>query len=402
MKSLSIPAIVIAPALVIALLSCNSVNNNKHPNTITTLNLEAAIDDVRDIRLSEIAGEIRHIPLETRPDALIGARSGQGIIPAGQYLLAPQARNPLMVFADDGRFIRSIGSIGRGPGEYSAEYYVVWCEASEHLFIKNNYGGNIYEYDLEGNFIKSFETEQQLLVFEALGNGMFVGALSLFFEADTLGYNYILFDNTGKTIEKYRIPGNAIVDLAGPGSPQRQALIVQPRILRTPDGVNIITNRNDTLFSVNKSGQFHPALTWEKGKYKPDFPSYLSTDKTIEGVTGFINIISITETSSFIFILYTLDGTQGRLLFNKKDGDIFRIGNVINDIDGTVPGMPGLIQYGNEITLMTGPQALKKNLLSGTYDSEAVKYPDRNRAFREMVESLTDNSNPVVTTIMFR
>jgi len=390
-----------AGIMIVCILICSCKNQsveNKVPG-ITEINFEAALADVRDVKLSDIVSEIRHIPLETSEVSLVGPRTWQGAIPAGDYFLVPQRKNPLMVFDSDGHFVRTIGSVGRGPGEYPAEYYVVWCPANELVYIKGSYSENILKFHIGGEYRGMFRAERSIITMEAPGNGSLVGGLMLYFDADTLGYNYIMFDTTGRITAEYEIARNAVVDISEPGSGQKQAMIVNPVIMRTPSGINIDTHLNDTIFSVDNKGNMKPSVWFNKGKYNPGFPLYQSIDKIVEGVTNFIHVHYVTESGKNIFIVYSLDNRQGRLLYDKEEGIQYAIGKTINDIDGSVQWNPGGIQYGNISIMLTSPVALKKNLVSGMYDVKDVRHPDRNRKFREMVELLKEDDNPVLTVI---
>jgi hypothetical protein len=369
------------------------------------VNLEEALGNERDLLLSELATDIKHISLETREDVLISSRglfTGDPVIltPEG-FLLITQNKSPLHIFDSEGRFIRTIGSIGRGPGEYSAGYLTVYCSELRHIYIKNGYGGDILEFDWEGNLVKKFRTEADLLNFRIIDKGLFLGALSVFPQHDTLGYNYILFNDQGETVKTIAIDGNAIVDLAPEGSAHVQGYIMTPLFSTGQKGININTLRNDTIFTVDKNGNLNYALTWDKGRYTPDFPIHLAPNYR-DRADHFLQIQLVAETRQYWYLNCLLEKRVHRILLDKRDGTALRVSKVTNDIDGTLTLLPGYNTMGDQVIRLTDPVMLKKSLSSNSNSDEDLKYPEKGRAFREMVKALKEDDNPVVTIITFR
>ncbi|MFO7574679.1 MAG: 6-bladed beta-propeller [Bacteroidales bacterium] len=406
MSTTSTITAVIIMAVTLLFQSCSSGRGQRRDASLATfVNLGEALGNEKDFLLSELATDIRHIALETSEDILISSRgsfTGDPVIltPEG-FLLITQNKTPLHIFDSEGRFIRRIGSIGRGPGEYSTGYMTVYCSELRHIYIKNSYGGDILEFDWEGNLIKKFRAEADLLNFQVIDKGLFLGALSVFPQHDTLGYNYILFNDQGETVKTIAIDGNAIVDLAPEGSAHVQGYIMTPLLSIGQKGININTLRNDTIFTVYKNGDINYTLTWDKGRYTPDFPIHLAPNYR-DRADHFLQIQLVTETRQYWYLNCLLEKRVNRILLDKRDGTAFRISRVTNDIDGTLTQLPGFNTRGDQVIRLTDPVMLKKSISSNSYSDEDLKYPEKERAFREMVEALKEDDNPVVTIITFR
>jgi hypothetical protein len=96
------------------------------PGGISTLDIEAAIDNPRPFDLGEIAESIEFIPLDdSNKDGLIDGRIlGLAESKNGWYVHDGNFR-PIKFFDKTGKYVSTRGSIGRGPTEYVAVNGVV-------------------------------------------------------------------------------------------------------------------------------------------------------------------------------------------------------------------------------------------------------------------------------------
>lgn len=105
------------------------------------IRLADAIDHIRKVNLSELVDSITYLPLETRKECLLRNTSWFNYSPP--YIICNRT-----VFDLNGRFIRTIGRIGQGPGEDPTQYM-------GSIFTKGHfysYGHKLIEYDENGKF----------------------------------------------------------------------------------------------------------------------------------------------------------------------------------------------------------------------------------------------------------
>ena len=110
------------------LLSCSGKKNSDQPSEATVqitepefpqiVPFETGIETEREILLSEIADSIRYIPLETNNKCLIRGLKGTNIIQTKEYFFLPWL-DKLFQYTKDGKFIRTLGRKGGGPGEFN-------------------------------------------------------------------------------------------------------------------------------------------------------------------------------------------------------------------------------------------------------------------------------------------
>lgn len=114
------------------------------------------IDLKKPYKLSDVMNEFQLIPLETNDSCLIGECTKISIVNDLIYVLDAKS-NQLLCFDKQGRYIKKIGEIGRGPNEYLL--------LDDYCFLKNGnvmvldtYPNKLIEYNAQGGV----ETIQKL------------------------------------------------------------------------------------------------------------------------------------------------------------------------------------------------------------------------------------------------
>ena len=137
------------------ILSCS----NRHTN----LSLDGAryvidLDGNKEAFLpySSVFKNVRTIILETNTDCLIGRIDELQVLDGYLYILDKSAAKSLLVFDMEGRFIRKIGRMGQGPGEYfSLGDFTI--DAENGFVFLLDFGLRIHKYRLDGKFIRTIE-----------------------------------------------------------------------------------------------------------------------------------------------------------------------------------------------------------------------------------------------------
>ena len=140
------------PILVFLLYACSS-------NLQGDL-LEIAVNTNRDgsLQISEITEEMTAIELELTDESLINSDMIVRIIITENNIIVAESSivglSKVLVFNQDGTFVRSIGSRGQGPGEFNIISNIAFDDKSNRLFMVNSQPNKIICYDLEGKFVK--------------------------------------------------------------------------------------------------------------------------------------------------------------------------------------------------------------------------------------------------------
>ena len=151
---------------IIILTSCNNVG--RHENSKNKLNspilpyhidLEKNLKNTRSVPLSSIGKKLEYIPLETNPTSLIGRIDGLGFTTSrlifSEFYIFISDGNKLLQFERSGKFVRQIGSEGRGPEQYTELIDFCIYEKKEIIYILG--ARNIMEFDFNSQFKRSLK-----------------------------------------------------------------------------------------------------------------------------------------------------------------------------------------------------------------------------------------------------
>jgi len=110
------------------------------------------------IPLSSLFKNVRTIILETNKDCLIGRVNGLQVFDGYIYIFDSSKAKSLFVFDLEGRFIRKIGSLGRGPGEY-VEIHDFTLDTENRIIFLCDALNRIQKYQLDGTYIHTINIQ---------------------------------------------------------------------------------------------------------------------------------------------------------------------------------------------------------------------------------------------------
>ena len=125
------------------------------------------------IRLSEIADEIRYIPLEITDSVVLGSVDVISVKLSPDFIFVKNNQE-IFRFSNTGKFLNKVSTKGRGPGEVNQ----LW------EFTVVNDDGKVYAFDRSGNKIKIFDY-----------SGSYYGELDRLFELEYRNINKMGFYN---------------------------------------------------------------------------------------------------------------------------------------------------------------------------------------------------------------
>lgn len=103
-----------AASLCLLLTLCGSGVRKK--GDLEVIPLEAALEKQKGLKVSDCFKKVRYVPLETTNNCLVGRGALAQIL--GDYIVVISEMNLCHLFdKQTGRFIRSVGRVGQGPGE---------------------------------------------------------------------------------------------------------------------------------------------------------------------------------------------------------------------------------------------------------------------------------------------
>lgn len=114
------------------------------------------IDRKKNIPLNLFVDSLVIIPINnSNSEGLIGYRLLPIHFSNNFFCISAYSRFPLKLYDKDGNFIRNIGNIGQGPGEYAVIDNIYMDEEHDRIYILPFSVDYILEYDFGGTFIRS-------------------------------------------------------------------------------------------------------------------------------------------------------------------------------------------------------------------------------------------------------
>jgi len=144
--------LLIQVALALSLLAFSSCNNNQNPEKgVITIDLR----DFSDVEDEALLREAIIIPLELTDKSILDHYGVACSAENGIFYRFSGGRSGIYHFDNRGKFVCTIGSIGKGPGEFSVHQGVVITdkEVVFDVFQKSAF----YSYDFSGHFLKSID-----------------------------------------------------------------------------------------------------------------------------------------------------------------------------------------------------------------------------------------------------
>lgn len=336
--------------------------------------------------LSDIASDIRYIPLETTADALIGG--GYDITFTGDAIIASSSDNySFYHFDKQGKYMNKIGKKGQGPDEYNVGLFY-FLDMSKRHFYTHDWNAT-YCYTYEGEFIQKIETPNlNMGVAEMLGEDMIIYSNDLYY---------------GKNIEPYQL---YVVGLNGKPVHKFKGYIEEGKKY----GLNLTTR--DYMYVFNGDTYFKPALenkVYKVSKATPKKKSlvwdFYTKNKDVDVTRNELNpqnrmkslsIFRLKETNRYMFVLYGLENKVYLGMYDKSQKNFQNI-RIEDDLSGGIDFVPSGKSPEGFLINAYFPKAIKENEKYGT-----GKLPDRVNDLKKLLVEMDDEDNPVLILVTLK
>lgn len=295
----------------VVILGCGSLTYGQNHNVAAhyQIDIKNNINNVKAIKLSSIGKELSYIPLETTPKCLI--QQIYRIEFSESYIFVKDV-NRLLQFDKNGKFLRQIGSEGRGPEEYASNFD--FCIDNQRMEIYIVSISQLMIFGFDGVFKNSFKLssrptqiipkDQNYLMFHLMN------------APRQNNPSWIITNRQGITAANFK---NSLNRISMPGF----------SVKRTPlysfnNMVHFMEFGIDTLYYF-RNNQKKPYAVFFLGDLKMD-PDPLITPSMIkdEKLLSKFWIGSIIEDSNFLFIefLRGISNSTMHVIFNKRTNDV--------------------------------------------------------------------------------
>lgn len=368
------------------------------------INYEKILKNKKSINLSDIASDERYIPLETGKNFLIGRNPEYYF---SDNFIFVSNHDHILVYDYTGKFIRQIGTPGRGPGEIDLIRMISVIEKEQILVVQTNWSNKLMFFSFDGTFIKSV-SQPNVFRIRVLNMNQFLlnYSCALGFE----DYLYILSNENWDTISTvnnhYKWKNNSgITGMVGSSD-------FKP-FYNYRNQTFFKSMYNDTVYTVLKN-KIEPAYFINLGNYRlpdelrPEPPQSIVRFRSENAKYFFASVMEAGE-KMFIMTENYKGKINKNILFNSKTAESSFLVNesnepsgFINDWDGGMDFWPEGNVNDNEIFMAISPLTLKKMFEEEDYSNKTARFQDRKLALKEMAGKLNDTDNPVLMIVKLK
>jgi hypothetical protein len=350
------------------------------------IDLERDISNIESVQLSTIGKKLEYIPLETDTACLL--RRIENAAVSDSFIFATDG-GKLFEFNKKGKFLKQIGSAGRGPGEYSRIADFIIDEKSREIFVLSSRKVLIYGYD--GHFKGEFKTDFPSNQFIMRDRNSFVfHPFNLPMGTSEPVYSWYFIDRSG----------NVQLKLINTLKRVNKGVIVPYSPLYMFNGTpHFMEFGVDTLYDFTNLEK-KPYAIFHFGTIKMPPDPTMSEVPAING-KAWVSDVRETGKSLFIKIWWDMSDSITNCIYNKASArfSVLRENGFVNDIDGGVVFWPVEIPDDNIFIGYAEAFDLIKHIKNDhTVNSKA---DDRGKTdqLKNIAEQLNENSNPVLIVL---
>jgi hypothetical protein len=362
-------------AIGLLLASCNNSINSDLPYRI---DLENSIKNVNSIPLSTLGRKIEYVPLETDTACLIQNISNVFLTDS---LIFVSDYNRLLKFDRNGKFIKQIGTKGRGPGEYPSLGNFLIDEFNREIFVLSS--RIVLIYDFNGNFKRDFKIDfpcRQFILNDS--SELIFHSFNLPTPSTDTVYSWYIIDRTGTILRK--------IENTLPRTNKGVIVPVSPLYMHD-DTPHFMEFGIDTLYSYDNNEK-KPYAIFHLGnlKFPPD-----PTMSEVPQIKGkfWINEIRETKKLFFVNIWWDLSDSISNCIFDKSSASfsILKNSGFTNDIDGGMTFWPKKIINDNLMLDYVDAFNLIKTSKKILQDNN-----EQTSQLNNLITQISETSNPVL------
>ncbi|TKG94554.1 6-bladed beta-propeller [Puteibacter caeruleilacunae] len=289
---------------------------------IPLLRLDIPVKELPETKLSDVIAEYKPVKLEFTPQSMIGSVRKVIVHDGLMYILDMFGAKAVVVFDLSGKFVRSIGSVGNGPGQYLMPQDFVLDTVKNEIEILGN--RKVNRFSFSGEFLNCLKLNYTAINFQKREDGY-------------------VFAITGK--EDYKV---AITDLQGnikkqfvPTNKDYVSGVAFNCLLPLESNQLMFRPlRRDILYALGDTAAY-PARIIDFGKYKFKLDEYLKLSPR-DRMTYVIQskekeqciIKTYFENSKYINLGYSMKGIYYDYILNKSTGQFVHYGGetLIDDV----------------------------------------------------------------------
>jgi hypothetical protein len=309
------------------------------------------------MRLSEFVTHIELVKLQTTEKSLIGNITNIEYYNNQYYISDRFITQKVMMFDKEGRFIKTISNIGKGPGEYGSIDYITIDKHNDEFIIVDAQNRKLLIYDLKGLFIKEILLDYLVCSIYASDNEYFL----YLYDTDKEPFNLIILDkNTLKVKGKHFEKTPALDGFVNSNTffTYRDNLLFSYSLSNIVyDITNIVDNETKVRYSIGLHN------------LQQEFRSQVEIMRFMEKNNHYYFPFLIHETENYLIFSFLEGKTSQYGIFDKQSQNFVYSKKVINDINSLPYKQPIGNKGINQLISVVDPYEIDESIMSN-FDSE--------------------------------
>lgn len=392
------------PLLIIAFLNiyCSRVHNNLSnvKYNISTIDL-TGIDQLEnsELNISQIVDNlnVKYVKLETTEKSMVEVIFDSEINNSNIFILN---KSGLLMFDLNGKFIKKIGTYGKGPNEHLG---ILGFSCTDSLIaIISNFTRKMLLYNSKGDFLKTFSVNV------SAGKPNFINNSCMSINrrfGDIYDNDYYITEivkTTGDTIA-IRYLRNEILK-------SKRLYVEANSQWYYNDTLYIKESLTDTIYTITNNS-ITPRFVLDMGKYKlPDDFLYNMKEKEKYGYK-YITMVSAFENCNCIYLILNHNNKKKVAEYNKRTkqtkyyylngSQVNKYGNVVgggfkNDIDGSFPVENLRSLKNNKLLTILYPYNMNEKKLNPKIENAVEINEKKKDEFQKLMKIMNIEDNPVL------
>jgi len=387
----------------ISLVACQT--DSTVSDEVILLDTHEAVKNKKDLKLSDIAKSIEFVKLETSPECLISG--GRYVVGEKYIVFLNRKPEKVMLFDRSGKYLREIGRVGKGPGEFERPTYIDLSPDEDRILVESvSFPSIILEFSIDGNFIRSAElSNRSENGVYYLGNDQFIFMQGRHY-TDSANYPRIV------ALDQDLSHPTTLYSIDHKRNPDRMAgYFTRSLFSRLKSGFNFKDSMYDTVYYVNETLRPVPKYVIVEGE---NTPPYFSMTRE-ESDAYLDNVDMVDDLTDYLLLLGQVNGKRVHLAYHKTTGEFFALKKQSECLGthsysyGLVDDLTGMKPYwmwesadlrNNTLQELLNVIDLKDVIETDCFNNDErliiTKYRD---ALRVIVESSSEEDNPIIRII---
>jgi len=382
-------------------ISCDN-SSQKGSKQLPTFDMNN-LPKISEVRLTDLGFvDIKYIPLESKEQSYIcdlnGIFSSNKLV-VGDHFFLFKCGNNIIKFRKDGSFETKIGTIGRGPNEFTVAHDVTIDSKTNNIYVLSRWQKKIFVYNELGGLIRIIQLSNSPSGLVKCNDGI------LCYSENYMGNiinSFDFIDTTGAIIKsfinKYPFKNRDAYNTSG------ENLFYDFR-----DQVYSKQIYSDTIYKYNE-GEFIPHLVIQVGD-KLLTPVARSNFEGMYLGEHYIRPQNIFEFSDYLYydfcysvkipndiLVYRFVGSKKSLNYSLLNFDE----GIINDLDGGPNILPLTKLNDNTIIAMIDALKFKSYIDSESFKRSNPKYPDKKGQLELMSKNIKETDNSIIIIVSFK